>query len=172
MNADLSDTIKPGPIAWMASNPIAANLLMVILLAGGLYMAYAVKKEVFPAYEMDIIDIRVAYPGSSPAEVEQGILQPIEDAVRSVKGIQELSASAGEGSGSVSIELVSGTDRMKAFQEVDQAVNRIRTFPIDAEDPEVSIRARQQEVMDIGLYGEIDVWSLRQLIEQLRDRLL
>ncbi len=172
MRAELPDSIKPGPIAWMASNPIAANLLMVILLAGGLYMAYAVKKEVFPAYEMDIIDIRVAYPGSSPAEVEQGILQPIEDAVRSVQGIQELSASAGEGSGSVSIELVSGTDRMKAFQEVDQAVNRIRTFPVDAEDPEVSIRAQQQEVMDIGLYGEIDIWSLRQLIEQLRDRLL
>ncbi len=172
MSAELPAGIKPGPIAWMASNPIAANLLMVILLAGGFYMAYAVKKEVFPAYEMDIIDIRVAYPGSSPAEVEQGILQPIEDAVRSVQGIQELSANAGEGSGSVSIELVSGTDRMKAFQEVDQAVNRIRTFPIDAEDPEVSIRAQQQEVMDVGLYGDIDVWTLRQLIEQLRDRLL
>lgn len=172
MKADSEPVIKPGPIAWMASNPIAANLLMIVLLAGGLYTAYTVKKEVFPAYEMDVIDISVSYPGSSPAEVEQGILQPIEDAVRSVQGIEELSASAREGSGSVSIELVSGTDRMKAFQEVDQAVNRIRTFPIDAEDPVVNIRAQQQEVMDIGLYGDIDVWSLRQLIEQLRDRLL
>lgn len=172
MKPDPLDHIKPGPIAWMAQNPIAANLLMIILLAGGLYMAFASKKEVFPEYEMDFIDIRVAYPGSSPAEVEQGILQPVEDAVRSVQGILELSSEAREGSGSVSIELVAGTDRMKAFQEVDQAVNRIRTFPVDAEDPEVSIRARQQEVMDIGLYGDIDVWSLRQLIEQLRDRLL
>lgn len=161
-----------GPIAWMAANPIAANLLMFILLAGGVYMTYEVKKEVFPAYEMDIISIDVSYPGSSPAEVEQGILQPIEDAVRSVQGIKELSASAREGAGSVSVELVAGTDRMKAFQEIDQAVNRIRTFPDDAEDPEVSIQAQQQEVMDVGLYGDIDVWSLRKLIEQLRDRLL
>ena len=161
-----------GPIAWMAANPIAANLLMFILLAGGVYMTYEVKKEVFPAYEMDIINISVSYPGSSPAEVEQGILQPIEDAVRSVQGIKELSASAREGAGSVSVELVAGTDRMKAFQEIDQAVNRIRTFPDDAEDPEVSIQAQQQEVMDVGLYGDIDVWSLRKLIEQLRDRLL
>lgn len=172
MSAEQTELIKPGPIAWMARNPIAANLLMFILLAGGIYMAFEVKKEVFPAYEMDIIDIRVSYPGSSPAEVEQGILQPIEDAVRSVQGIQELSSEAREGSGSVSLELVSGTDRMKAFQEVDQAVNRIRTFPVDAENPEVSIRAQQQEVMDIGLYGDIDVWVLRKLIEQLRDRLL
>ncbi len=172
MSADLPAGIKPGPIAWMACNPIAANLLMMILLAGGFYMAFEVRKEVFPAYEMDIINIQVSYPGSSPAEVEQGILQPIEDAVRSIQGIQELSAEAREGSGSVTIELVNGTDRMKAFQEVDQAVNRIRTFPIDAEDPEVSIRAQQQEVMDVGLYGDIDVWTLRQLIEQLRDRLL
>ncbi|MGJ8662241.1 MAG: efflux RND transporter permease subunit [Marinicella sp.] len=172
MSADLPAGIKPGPIAWMACNPIAANLLMMILLAGGFYMAFEVRKEVFPAYEMDIINIQVSYPGSSPAEVEQGILQPIEDAVRSIQGIQELSAEAREGSGTVTIELVNGTDRMKAFQEVDQAVNRIRTFPIDAEDPEVSIRAQQQEVMDVGLFGDIDVWSLRQLIEQLRDRLL
>ncbi|MCX7553655.1 efflux RND transporter permease subunit [Marinicella sp. S1101] len=166
------EAVKAGPIAWMAGNSIAANLVMIMLLAGGLYMAYEVKKEVFPEFEMDIIDIQVAYPGSSPAEVEQGILQPVEDAVRSVQGIEELSATAREGSGSVSLELVAGTDRMKVFQEVDQAVNRIRTFPDDAEDPEVSIRARSQEVMDVGLYGDIDVWRLRQLIEQLRDRLL
>lgn len=172
MPAEHIQSIRPGPIAWMASNPIAANLLMIILLAGGIYTAFEVRKEVFPAYEMDIIDIRVAYPGSSPDEVEQGILQPIEDAVRSVQGIEELSSDAREGSGSVSIELVTGTDRMKAFSEIDQAVNRIRTFPVDAENPEVSIRAQQQEVMDIGLYGDIDIWSLRQLIEQLRDRLL
>ena len=165
-------TTPTGPIAWMAANPIAANLLMFMLLAGGVYMTYEVKKEVFPAFEMDIINVEVSYPGSSPAEVEQGILQPIEDAVRSVQGIKELSASAREGAGSVTVELVAGTDRMKAFQEIDQAVNRIRTFPDDAEDPEVSIQAQQQEVMDVGLYGDIDVWSLRKLIEQLRDRLL
>ncbi|WP_448569575.1 efflux RND transporter permease subunit [Thalassotalea ganghwensis] len=170
-----SSTVNPlehGPIAWMARNPVAANLLMMILLVGGIYTAFTVKKEVFPAFEMDIIDISVAYPGSSPAEVEQGILQPIEDAVRSVQGIKELSARAREGSGNVSVELVAGTDRMKAFQEIDQAVNRIRTFPIDAEDPEVNIRDQQQEVMEVGLYGDVDIATLRQLIEQLRDRLL
>jgi len=161
-----------GPIAWMASNAIAANLLMIILLGGGLFMAFEVQKQVFPEFEMDVIDVDVSYPGSSPEEVEQGILQPVEDALRSVQGIKEMSSEAREGFGRVSLELVAGTDRMKAFQEVDQAVNRVRTFPDDAEDPEVRIRANQRQVMEIGLYGDMDIWSLRKLAEQVRDRLL
>ncbi len=160
------------PIEWMARNSIAANLLMIILIAGGLYMAATMQKQVFPEFELDMVEIRVTYPGASPEEVEHGILQPIEDAVRSVQGIKELSSQAREGWAYVSLELVAGTDRMKAFSEVDQAVNRIRTFPEDAEDPEVRIRANQRQVMEVGLYGDIDIWSLRKLGEQLRDRLL
>lgn len=161
-----------GPIEWMAKNSIAANLLMVILLAGGVFMAIAVQKEVFPEFEMNIIEVQVSYPGASPEEVEQGILQPIEDAVRGVQGIKEMSSEAREGSARVTLELVAGTDRSKAYQEVDQAVNRVRTFPADAEDPEVSIQATQREVMEVGLYGDIDIWALRKLAEQTRDRLL
>lgn len=161
-----------GPIEWMARNSIAANLFMVILLVGGVYMALHVQKEVFPEFEMDVVEVDVQYPGASPEEVEQGILQPIEDAIRGVQGIKEMSSEAREGSGRVSLELVSGTDRMKAYQEVNQAVNRVRTFPVDAEDPEVRIRANQQEVMEVGLFGDVDVWTLRKLAEQLRDRLL
>lgn len=160
------------PIEWMARNSIAANLLMIILLAGGVYMAFTMQKQVFPEFELDFIEIEVSYPGASPEEVEHGILQPIEDAVRSVQGIKEMSSEAREGGGFVSLELVAGTDRMKAFSEAEQAVSRVRTFPDDAEDPEVRIRANQRQVMEVGLYGDIDIWSLRKLGEQLRDRLL
>jgi len=164
--------INSGPIAWMARNAIAANLLMVILLGGGFFMAFEVQKQVFPEFELDIIEVDVRYPGSSPEEVEQGILQPIEGALRGVQGIKEMTSQAREGSGRVSLELVNGTERMRAFQEVEQAVNRVRTFPDDAEDPQVRIRANQRQVMEIGLYGDIDIWSLRELAEQVRDRLL
>ena len=77
-----------GPIAWMARNSIAANLLMIILLGGGLWSARVIQKEVFPESQLDIVEVRVGYPGASPSEVEQGILRPIEGAVRSVEGIQ------------------------------------------------------------------------------------
>ena len=87
-------------------------------------------------------------------------------------GIQRIDSEAREGQGSVLIELVAGQNRMKVFQDVDQAVSRIRTFPDQIEQPEVRLQTEQREVMEVALYGPIDVWALRKLSEQLRDKLL
>ncbi|WP_286765399.1 MULTISPECIES: efflux RND transporter permease subunit [Rhodopirellula] len=160
-----------GPIAWMARNAIAANLLMLLLLGGGIWSAFAIQKEVFPQFQLDIVEVAVGYPGAAPEEVEQGILRPIEEAVRGVEGIREVTSEAREGRGEVLIELVGGEDRMKVLQDVDQAVSRIRTFPDQIEQPEVRLQSRQQEVMQVAIYGPIDVWALRKLAEQLRDQL-
>ncbi|HJK98334.1 MAG TPA: efflux RND transporter permease subunit [Polyangiaceae bacterium LLY-WYZ-14_1] len=163
---------ESGAIAWMARQPIAANLLTLLLIGGGAFTATWIQKEVLPEFERDLVEASVDYPGAAPAEVEQGILQPIEEAVRGTEGIEEITSVAREGSGTVTVELVAGTDRMRAFQEIDQAVSRIRTFPDDIEEPDVRLVARTREVMEVGLYGDVDVWTLRQLAEDLRDRLL
>ncbi|SHG07550.1 Multidrug efflux pump subunit AcrB [Fodinibius roseus] len=161
-----------GPIAYMARNPIAANLLMIILLGGGIWTIFHIQKEVFPQFQLDVVEVSVVYPGAAPAEVEQGILRPVEEAIRGVQGIKEVTSTADEGSGEVLIELVAGTDRMQTFQDIDQAVNRIRTFPDDIEEPEVRLQSNQREVMVIGLYGDADIWTLRKLAENIRDQLL
>ena len=161
-----------GPIAWMVRNPIAANLLMAILFIGGIWSAFDIQKEVFPQFELDIVEISVGYPGAAPEEVEQGILRPIEEVVRGVDGIREITSQAREERGSVTIELVAGAERMKAFQDIDQAVSRIRTFPDDIDEPEVRLQSRRTEVMRVGLYGPVDTWTLRQLAERVRDQLL
>ncbi|UWX55661.1 efflux RND transporter permease subunit [Maribacter litopenaei] len=163
---------KEGAIAYMARNSIATNLLMLLLLGGGIFTMYTIQKEVFPEFQLDFVEVSVAYPGASPAEVEQGILQPVEEAVRGVNGIKEIVSEAREGSGQVTIELVAGTERMKAFQDIDQAINRIRTFPDDIEEPEVTLQNRQRDVIQIGLFGSADIWTLRQLAERLRTILL
>ena len=160
-----------GPIAWMTRNSIAANLLMFVLLGGGVWSAIVIQKEVFPQFELDVVEVRVDYPGAAPEEVEQGILRPIEGAVRSVEGIREISSEAREGRGEVLIELVAGVQRMKAFTDIEQAVSRIRTFPDQIEQPEVRLQSEQREAMQIALYGPIDIWALRKLAEQLRDQL-
>lgn len=160
-----------GPIAWMAHNSIAANLLMVILLGGGIWMAAIMQKEVFPQFQLDIVEVSVGYPGAAPEEVEQGILQPIEGAVRSVEGIRSITSEAREGRGEVIIEIIAGEQRMKAFQDIDQAISRIRTFPENIEQPEVRLQSRQQEAVQVALYGPIEIWTLRKLAEQLRDTL-
>ncbi len=161
-----------GPIEYMARNSIAANLLMILFIGGGLWTMYTIQKEVFPQFQLDIVEVSVVYPGAAPAEVEQGILLPVEEAVRGVQGIKEVTSTANEGSGNVMIELVTGAERMKVFQDIDQAVNRIRTFPDDIEEPEVRLQAQQRDVMEVGLYGDADIWTLRKLAERLRDRML
>ena len=164
--------LDKGPIAWMARNSIAAHLLMIILIGGGIWTAVTMQKEVNPQFELDIVEASVAYPGAAPAEVEQGILLPIEEAARGVQGIRETTSTAREGSGTVRFELVPGVDRIKAYQDIDQAVAQIRTFPDDTEKPEVRLQTRQRDVMEIGIYGDADIWTLRKLAERVRDQLL
>ncbi len=90
---------RQGAIAWMAGNSVAANLAMLFLLVGGLFWGTHIKQEVFPEFTLDEVVVSVAYPGASPAEVEEGILLPVEEAIGSVDGIKEVTSKANEGSG-------------------------------------------------------------------------
>ncbi len=161
-----------GPIAWMVHNRITPNLMMMIFLVGGFFVATRVKQEVFPEFDLGLVTIQVAYPGSSPEEVEQGIILVIEEAIRGLDGIKEITATAAEGMGMVSAELEDSADEQRVYQDIKQQVDRIITFPLDAEEPEVSLRIIRREVMQIQLYGDTSEWVLRELTEQVRDRLL
>ncbi|MBC5992235.1 efflux RND transporter permease subunit [Pontibacter cellulosilyticus] len=161
-----------GAIAFMARNRVITNLLMFILIGGGIWTMYNMQKEVYPQFQLDYVEISVVYPGAAPTETEQGIVLPVEEAIKGVQGIKEVTSVANEGSGRVTVELVPGTDRMKAFQDIDQAVSRIQTFPDDIEQPQVRLLDQRRDVMQIGLFGDVDVWTLRILAERLRNRLL
>jgi multidrug efflux pump subunit AcrB len=161
-----------GPLAWMTYNRVTPNLLMIALLIGGIFVSGQIKKEVFPSFELDLVTVSVAYPGASPEEVEHGIILVVEEAVRGLEGIKELTATAAEGRGSISIELLIDTDQQKAYQEIKQEIDRIRTFPDDAEEPQVSLVTRRREVLNIQFYADTTEAALRETVEQVRDRLL
>lgn len=161
-----------GPLAWMVHNRVTPNLLMVFLLLGGLFVSTQIKKEVFPSFELDLVTVRVSYPGASPEEVEQGIVLVVEEAIRGLDGIKELTATASEGSGTVNAELLADADQQKAYQDIKQQIDRIITFPDDAEEPQVSLRSRRREVLNLQIYGDVSEPVLRETVEQVRDRLL
>lgn len=161
-----------GPVAWMVKNRVTPNLLMLVLLLGGLFLALQIKQEVFPDFEFDIVRVSVSYSGSSPEEVERGIILSIEEAVRGLEGVKEIESRASEGSGRVSIELLEDADHQRVYQDIKQEVDRITTFPEDAEEPSVSLLAHRRGVLRLQIFGNASEWVLREVAEQVRDRLL
>lgn len=165
-------TLGRGAIAWMAQNPVAANLLMVMLLVGGLLMAGRVKQEVFPETDLDTVSIQVPYPGASPAEVEQGIVLAVEEAVRGIDGVRRVVATASEGRATINAELTIDADDEKVLADVKSAVDRITSLPKDAERPVVSLITNRSEVISMVVYGQQDVRVLRTIAEKVRDQYL
>ena len=161
-----------GPIAWMARNGVAANLLMLVLVAGGFAAWGSVKQEVFPEFDLDVVTIGVPYPGASPAEVEQGIILAVEEGVRSLDGIKKVSSTASEGAASVFVELELGADTAKALQDVKSAIDQITSFPVDAEEPVVSLLSNRKQVIQLVLYGDASEEAMRQLAEKARQEML
>jgi multidrug efflux pump subunit AcrB len=157
----------------MAKNPVAANVLMLILIVGGFVTLIAgIKQEVFPEVDLDVVLVDVVYPGASPAEVEQAVVLAIEEGIRGVDGIKEVRSTAREGSATVTAELLLGTKPDRALNDVKSAVDRITSFPEDVERPTVSILAPRQQAISIVLYGDVDEATLRAVAEESRRELL
>ncbi len=161
-----------GPIAWMTKNSVAANLIMLVAIIGGLISVVSLKQEVFPEFELDVISVTVTYPGASPSEVEQGIVLAIEEAVRGLDGVKRIKSVAAEGAGNVSIELLLGVDPNKVLADVKNEIDRIQTFPLDAEEPTVSVMSRRRPVISLIFSGAHDDATLHEIAETARADLL
>ena len=161
-----------GPLAWMAGNSVAANLLMIVLLIGGLIWALNIKQEVFPDFDLDTVTISVSYPGASPEEVEQGIVLAVEESVSGLDGVNEVTSSAKEGSATVTVEMIDGYDLQKLAQDINSEVDRITSLPEDAEKPQVEIATHRRQVISLVLYGDQNDSILRETAEQVRDHLV
>jgi multidrug efflux pump subunit AcrB len=173
MNATLEKKSESrGPLTWMAGHSVAANLLMLVLLLGGLFWGTRIKKELFPDFELDRVNISVSYPGASPEEVERGIVLAIEEAVQGLEGVKEITASAREGSCTVTVELIEGEDVQRLAQDIKNEVDRITSFPEEAEEPQVVIAERRRAVVSLVLYGNHGERALREIAENVRERLL
>ena len=156
----------------MAINSVAANLLMISLVVGGIMMIPYIKQEVFPQFELEIVVINVAYPGASPEEVEQGILLPIEDAVQALDGVKEVRTTAREGTGIGVVELMNDIEPNRALADVKSAIDRITTFPKDVERPVVSLATNRAKVLSVVIYGDRSEAELRRFAEQTREELI
>ncbi len=158
-------------IAWFAENRVAANLLMVIILVSGLITVGSLEKEIFPQFSSDVISVSVTYLGAAPEEVEEAVCVRIEEAVQGLEGIKRVRSTASENRGSVTIELLPGTDTRKALEDVKSAVDAIDTFPEETEQPVVQEIVFRRQVINVAVSGNADEASLKYLGEQVRDEI-
>jgi multidrug efflux pump subunit AcrB len=156
----------------MAHNHVAANLLMMVFVVGGLVVGLSIKQEVFPEIALDLVQVSVAYPGAGPEETEEGIVLKIEENLSGIAGIKELKSVAAEGFGSVSAEVLPGEDIDLVLQDIKAEVDRIITFPEEAEKPVITKLVNRMEVISVVVSGDMPERSLRERAEAVRDELL
>jgi multidrug efflux pump subunit AcrB len=158
-------------IAWFARNGVAANLLMALIIVGGLLTMRTVKVEVFPEFDLGLITVTVPYLGAAPEEVEEAVCVRIEEAVQGLDGVKEITSVASEGFGTVTIELTLSADSRKVLEDIKSRVDAITTFPEETEKPIVSELSNRRQVVYVAVAGEADEKTLRHVAENVRDEL-
>ncbi|MBS04934.1 MAG: cobalt-zinc-cadmium resistance protein [Gammaproteobacteria bacterium] len=156
-------------IAWFVDNPVAANLLMAIFIAGGGVALLTMHKEEFPNIETGVVMVQVPYLGAAPAEVEQAVCVRIEEAIEGVEGIDRVNSNSMEGMCSVQIELMMDADYTRALNDIKGNVDAISTFPRETEKPITSMMNFRGQTITVALSGNTDEITLKTIAERIRD---
>ena len=158
-------------IRWWVRNPVAANLLMLIIITAGWLGLRGIEKEAFPSVQPDIIQIEVIWPGASAKEVEQQVVQRVEESLKNVSNVYRVSSVSREGLGSLSVQTFPSVALNPFLNDVKNAVDSITAFPRDIENPRVRRLEWRQEMIRVALAGEVGEKALTRLANQLRNEL-
>ena len=158
---------------WSVHNRVAANILMLVLLLGGLISLTSMHRETFPVFSLDTVMISVSYPGASPEEIEEGICIKIEEKIHGIEGVRDVRSQASEGLGVVFVELrAEARDPRRVLDEIKSEVDRIDTFPEDAERPVVTELLLRDPAIRVAVFGNVTEDLLRSSAERVQDELL
>ena len=169
-------------VGWSIRNTPSMTTFAVAVLTVGLASMMLLRRERYPDFRPDEVIVTVPYPGASPTETEEGICLKVEEAIRSIVGIRKVSSTATEGRGSVTAELARRVrDPQRVLGEIRSAVDRIPSFPEDAERPNIRLAIRFQSVLSVAVLAPAQSdpthdptaeRQLRELAEQIRQELL
>lgn len=159
-------------IDWFTKNGVAANILMAAILGSGAYSLWTkMIFQEFPDYPSRVINVSVQYRGSTPTEVEESIVVRLEEVLFDLEGLKEMESRASSNSGSVSLEIEDGYDLGEALDEVTNRVSTIRTFPVEAERPQISIAEFRERVITVVVAADLSERELKVVAEQIRDEI-
>lgn len=168
-----SNRFAKGVVGYFVSNPVAANLFMVVLLVGGFIAASGLTAQSFPTLNLGTINVTVPYPGATPSEVEEAITRRIEEAVLGIDGVKRVTSRAYENTGAVSVELKEFVDQAKVRDDVESAIERLANFPpARAEQPDIVQVQTIGSVMTLVVSSDLSERALRRGAELLEQELL
>ncbi len=157
-----------GLIAWWVRNPVAANLLMVGILISGWLGLTNIQKEAFPSVQPDLVQVEVVWPGASPQEVEQQIVQRIEESIKNVSNVYRVTSQSSENLGFVQVETFPNVDLNEFLDDVKSAVDSITSLPRDIDNPRVRRTEWRQEMIRVAVIGDVGEKALTRLAQDLR----
>lgn len=160
-----------GPIAYMVGNSVAANLLMLGLVAAGLVSLLGLDQEAWPTLSFNTVEVSVAHPGATPGEIEEAIVSKIEEQVASLDEVKAVRSVAAQGLALVNVELKAGADMASARNDIESAVGRIQSFPGGAERPEFRELTNRQSIMRLIVHGHVPERSLKDVAHQIEERI-
>lgn len=168
-------------IALFSNNHILTNLFVVLLFIFAIYAWNKTPKEEMPEATADYIFVFASYPGASPSEVEYYVTREIEDAIKGVEGIKDITSSSSTGSCSINIELDPRARKtQEVFDEIEDIVLKIKYPEEMTNDPRVrQIKSTNKPIIDIALYNKdkhiltpSDRQQLQDVVYALENRLL
>ncbi|ORE86150.1 acriflavin resistance protein [Oceanococcus atlanticus] len=159
-------------IGQFAQHPVACNLLMVMMLMAGLWGLSKLNTQLFPTFSIDYINIVVPWSGASAEDVEEAVVNVIEDKVRNIAGVREMTSVSKRGWGGVWLRFETGTNLNAAADEVDQAITGIRNLPQDAEDPVITILENRELISRLVVTGSESLAELRPIARRMEQELL
>lgn len=162
---------ESGLIAWFASNHVAANLLMVVIIVFGVFSAFTIRKQTTPDFELNLIQIQVPYLGAAPQEVEEGVVIKIEEAIQDLDGIVKINSVAREGIGTVTAEVAIDASLTEVLSEIKTRVDAISTFPALTEKPIIYKQEVPIHVVFVSIYGNLDDFARKSIAQQVREEL-
>ncbi len=160
-----------GIIVWFARNPVAANLLMLIIIVAGLLTANHIHKQLFPQVEINWIKFSATYPGAAPKEVEEGITIKVEEALQSIQGLNRIITRSNQNMASGYFRVAEGYDPQVLLEEIKAQIDSISSFPSAMEGPKVERIKLRQEVLYISLYGDLTPRQLKKLGNRLHEQI-
>ncbi len=159
-------------VHWFIDNPIAANLLMLLIIVNGFLNYFSVGKEVFPLGDFDSLSISASYPGANPREIEQQVIIRIEEAIADLDGIDEISSVARENVAAITVEVVKDYDTQRLLNNIKTRIDSLTTLPDDVDDVQVRENIARHRLMNIAVYGDVAETLLKETAEWLQQELL